>query len=187
MVWFGKGIAPSGLRPDHVSIADLFPTFCEVMGAEIPMGVQGRSLWNMLQGKPYPKEEFESVMTEGGYGGQFYTKEDGTDYLAEGCVTKQKYFFDELNTWTQSGTLRMLRKGDWKLVYDMTGHGELYDVSKDPMEMDNLFGKPKFAEKQAEMVADLLKWELATEDPLPIPRKRYHFKRYPHNYLFCPE
>ena len=186
MVWFGKGIAPSGLRPDHVSIADLFPTFCEVMGAEIPMGVQGRSLWDMLQGKPYPQEEFTSVMGEGGYGGQYYTKEDGTDYIGEGCMRKNSSSFDCLNTWTQSGTQRLLRKGDWKLIYDMEGNGELYNLKNDPMEIRNLYGDPAYAARQAEMVAELLKWTLGTEDPLPIPRARYIFKRYPHNYMFVP-
>jgi hypothetical protein len=33
--------------------------------------------------------------------------------------------YDELNSWTQSGYVRMVRKGDWKLVYDMQGHGQL--------------------------------------------------------------
>ena len=33
-------------------------------------------------------------------------------------------------------------------------------------------------------MAELLKWDIATDDPLPLPRQRYRFKRNPHNYLF---
>jgi len=186
VVW-GKGVEKSGLREAHISIADLYPTICEAIGAEIPMGVQGRSLWPMLSGKPYPEEEFASVMVEDGYGGQYYTAKDGTDYKAEGCITDQKNFFDELNTWTQSGSRRMLREGDWKLVYDMTGRGELYNLRQDPSEIDNLFGKAQYQDVQGRLMGDMMRWAISTEDPLPIPQHRYIFKRYPHNYLFCPE
>lgn len=184
MVWFGEGIKKHGLSDGHVSIADIYPTICQMMGAEIPMGVQGRSLKNMLAGNSYPKDEFRSVMIEDGYGGQYYTKEDGTDYIEEGLLHKNPYFFDELNTWTQSGSRRALRMGDWKLEYDMTGVGEMYNMKADPSEVENLYGNPRYADKQSELLAELLKWEIATEDPLPIPRKRYRFKRYENNYMF---
>lgn len=49
--------------------------------------------------------------------------------------------FDELNTWTQSGTERMVRKDDWKLVLDNYGRGELYNLKADPSEINNLYNK----------------------------------------------
>ena len=52
MIWNGPGIV-AGERPIFVSIADVMPTLCEAIGAEIPHGVQGRSLWPILQGKEY--------------------------------------------------------------------------------------------------------------------------------------
>lgn len=185
MQWSGPGIKASALPQDaHVSMADIFPTICEIMDAPIPVDVQGRSLWPMLQGKAYPKKEFESIYAEHGYGGQFYTKKDGTDYIAEGAITKTKYFFDELNTWTQSGFTKMVRKGDWKIIFDMEGNGQLYNLKKDPYELNNLFNAKKYRDVKAELLQDLLKWEIATGDPMPTPRKRYIFKKYQHNYLF---
>lgn len=186
MQWTGPGIRQSASPSNaHVSLIDVFPTVCEIIGAPIPMGVQGRSLWPMLQGKPYPEKEFESVMVEDGYGGMYYTKEDGTDYTKEGAVgRKPGLFFDELNTWTQSGTMRMLRNDEWKLVYDMDGNGELYDLSKDPVELNNLFYNKKYADVKNKMVEKLLRWEISAGDPLPIPRSRYYFKRNEHNYMF---
>lgn len=185
MQWIGSGIQASAqAHGAHVSIVDIFPTICEIMDAPIPVGVQGRSLWPLLQGKPYPKEEFASVMVEDGYGGMYYTKEDGTDYIEEGAVSKNPGFFDELSTWTQSGTMRMLRKGDWKLVYDMDGNGQLYNMAKDKSEIDNLFYNKKYQKIKTEMVESLLRWDISTEDALPLPRSRYRFKTNEHNYLF---
>lgn len=185
LIWWGGPVAASGRSDACVSIADLFPTCCEIMGAEIPRGVQGRSLLPMLLGEEYPASEFASIMAECGYGGQYYTDADGTDYRAEGALSNRKYFFDELNSWTQSGSQRMLRKGSWKLVFDMLGHGELYNLDEDPSEIRNLYDRAQYAKIRSELTAELLKWEIATQDPLPMPRRRYFFRRNAHNYLFC--
>ena len=41
MQWTGPGIKASAIPHNaHVSIIDIFPTICEIIGAEIPMGVQ---------------------------------------------------------------------------------------------------------------------------------------------------
>ncbi|MDR2954828.1 MAG: sulfatase-like hydrolase/transferase [Prevotella sp.] len=185
MQWTGPGIKGSANAHDaHVSIIDIFPTICEIIGADIPVGVQGRSLWPLLQGKEYPKKEFESIMVQDGYGGMYYTKADGADYKEEGAVGKKGLFFDELNTWTQSGTMRILRKDKWKLVYDMDGNGQLYNMKDDPSELNNLFLNNTYSAVKNEMIENLLRWDIATQDPLPIPRHRYRFKRNKHNYLF---
>lgn len=123
-------------------------------------------------------------MAEDGYGGMYYTKADGTDYREEGAVGKKGLFFDELNTWTQSGSMRMLRKGDWKLVYDMDGNGQLYNLADDPSELKNLYTDPYCKAVCDELKDDLLRWEISTQDHHPIPRRRYRFKRNEHNYLF---
>ncbi|MDR2038480.1 MAG: sulfatase-like hydrolase/transferase [Bacteroidales bacterium] len=186
MQWSGPGIKASELpHKAHVNIVDIFPTVCEIIGAPVPVGVQGRSLWPMLQGYPYPEEEFESMMVEDGYGGMYYTKADGTDYAVEGAVGKKPgLFFDELNTWSQSGTMHMLRSNEWKLVYDMDGNGQLYNLLKDPAELNNLYHDKKHTKTKDKMLEMLLRWELSTRDHLPIPGKRYRFKRNEHNYLF---
>src|SRR5690606_17217641 len=129
----------------HVSNVDIMPTICEILGIELPDGVQGRSLWPLLRGKAYPKEEFESIVVQQGYGGlRFVNFEEYNPYTDDGTITKGKIEFDELNTWTQSGRMRMLRKGDWKLVYDMQGHGELYNLAKDPFEVNDLYNSKKY-------------------------------------------
>ncbi|HEV2275319.1 MAG TPA: sulfatase-like hydrolase/transferase, partial [Acidobacteriaceae bacterium] len=128
MVWSGYGIEPSSVGSSaFVSMADVMPTLCEAIGAEIPHGVQGRSLWPLLQGKAYPREEFRSIYTTVGLGGLYYEKPDKIPYssatLRIGQETSNSSPYgigwDELDKVTQSGLQKMVRMGDWKLIYDM--------------------------------------------------------------------
>ncbi len=78
--------------------------------------------------------------------------------------------------------MRMLRKGDWKLIFDMQGAGQLYNLARDPVELNNLYGRPEVADVEHELLAELLAWTLRVQDPLPLPRRRYVMKRDPRNY-----
>ncbi len=173
-------------HPAHVSVTDILPTLCEAIGIPIPPGVQGRSLWPLLIGGDYPAQEFASVYAEQGFGGLHYTEHDveSDNPDPERRVVpglKQGPTFDCLNSVSQSGTMRMLRKGEWKLVFDMQGHGQLYDLARDPAELRNLYDHPECVEVQREMVAELLAWTLRAQDPLPLPTK-YTVKSDPRNY-----
>jgi len=55
----------------HVSLVDIFPTLCAAVGADVPAGVQGRSLWPLLtgEGDSDDSNEFSIVYAECGYGG----------------------------------------------------------------------------------------------------------------------
>lgn len=176
----GPGIvAGEDAHSAHVSIVDLMPTLCEAVGAPIPEGVQGRSLWPLLKGEAYPEAEFASAYAEQGFGGLHYTAEDVLD-PEDGLVPAIS--FDCLNTRSQSGTMRMARKGDWKLAFDMQGRGQLYHLKDDPVELNNLYGNQDFSDIQQEMLAELLAWTLRAQDPLPLPRRRYTMKTDPRNY-----
>ena len=87
------------------------PTLCNAVGVPLPEGVQGRSLWPIMTGRTYPKEEFSSAYAEYGYGGLKFTEEDTLDSAEEGSFN-DSCTFDCLNSWTQSGTLRMVRRDD---------------------------------------------------------------------------
>lgn len=179
----GPGIrADASPHPAHVSLVDLFPTLCEAIGADVPRGVQGRSLWPLLTGGDYPQEEFVSAYAEQGFGGLHYTEDDEIDL--DHCRTPGglKDTYDSLNTYSQSGTMRMVRKGDWKLVYDMQGDGQLYHLREDPYELDNRYGQPGVEAIQAELVAELATWLLRVQDPLPYPKDKYRMKTDPRNY-----
>ncbi len=181
----GPGIV-AGRKPldAHVSIADIMPTLCEASGIALPDGVQGRSLWPMLTGQDYSRDEFASAYSEHGFGGRHYTSESDYDPLKDGLTPANSAFrtshsalhwghFDCLNSVTQSGQMRMIRKGDWKLVFDMDGNGQFYNLADDPSEVTNLYDRSETASIRMELLEDLLAWRLRVEDPLPLPRRRY--------------
>jgi arylsulfatase A-like enzyme len=175
MVWSGWGIRTgSALDEVFVSMADVMPTLCDAVGAEIPPGVQGRSLWPLLQGGDYPKEEFRSIYAGVGFGGLFYDAADHVPFsiaefqhLGPHPVAGSKKTFDELNPVDQSGYTKMVRMGDWKLLYDMMGYGQLYHLPSDPCELKNLFGDPSVAAEQARLIEELLMWTIRSQDSLP--------------------
>jgi arylsulfatase A-like enzyme len=167
LLFLGPGIqGQASPREEFVSLVDLMPTLCEIVGAEIPYGVQGRSLWPLLSGAAFPREEFRSIYAETGFGGLPYDEEERPElhFPYEGP------WFDELNSVTQSGNLKMLRMGRWKLLFDLLGHGQLYDLEQDPAELNNLFEDPAGREVRREMVEELLRWTIRTEDDLPAGR-----------------
>jgi arylsulfatase A-like enzyme len=176
MVITGPGIPARSERHDaHVSLVDLMPTLCEAAGAAVPMGVQGRSLWPLLTSTGTAAGEFVSAYVEHGFGGAYYDDSDELDVRVEGARNNGCYL-DELNSWTQAGTARMVRKGRYKLIFDMEGAGQIYDLENDPAELENLYGDERFASVRSELMAELLTWILRTQDPLPHPRTRYYFK-----------
>ena len=177
----GPGIiAQPAAHPAHVSIVDVMPTLCDAIGADLPEGVQGRSLCPMLTGRAYPADEFRSTYVEQGIGGLHVTADDDYDPTQDGFepATADGWgSFDELNTVTQSGTMRMVRKGDWKLIVDMQGAGQLYNLADDPAELNNLYGQPDLAAVQMDMLEELLAWTLRVNDTLPTPGPRYTPRR----------
>ena len=161
----GADIVPGpSNQQDHISLVDVMPTLCEALGLETPYGVQGRSLWPILTGGDYPREEFRSGYVELGYGGLHYGERERPPlhFAYDGPR------FDELNTVTQSGTVKCVRMGRWKLTFDMLGHGELYDLETDLAELNNLFDDPAHRDTRAALTEELLRWTVRAEDDLPI-------------------
>ncbi len=178
LIFCGPGIvagAPAG-SDAHVSLVDVMPTLCEALGIELPYGVQGRSLWPLLAGGDYPREEFRSIYAEHGFGGLHYSEHEypPLHFPYDGA------HFDELNAVTQSGTTKMVRMGRWKLLYDMLGNGELYDLEADPAELDDRFADPACASVRTQLMEELLRWTIRTEDDLPLAA--YVPKRAPRNW-----
>lgn len=172
----GPGVVAGVNDRDFVSLVDVLPTLCDAVGAEIPLGVQGRSLWPVLRGEPYPAEEFASIYAERGFGGLPY----GVDERPPLHFDYAGPTFDELNTVTQSGTTVMLRRDRWKLLMDESGRGELYDLDADPAELANRYDDVSIAGVRAALTAELLRWSIRSRDDLP--RAAYTPKRVPHNW-----
>jgi len=62
---------------------------------------------------------------------------------------------------------KMVRRGNWKLTFDMQGRGELYNLARDPGELRDLIDDPSCREVRLALVEELLRWTIRTEDDLP--------------------
>jgi hypothetical protein len=147
----------------------------------LPKGVQGKSFWPLLSGEDYPPGAFASVYGEQGVGGLHYTEEDVSE-AQPGLPRSKTGAFDCLNSCSQSGLLRMVRKGNWKLVLDMQGRGQLFNLAADPFELNNLWGDANYSKEQTELLTELAVKMMQAVDPLPIPASGYTRKVHPRNY-----
>ena len=60
--FYGPQIVPDAKPRDaFVSITDVLPTLCDAIGVPLPDGVQGKSLWPILAGQPYPKKDSNNI------------------------------------------------------------------------------------------------------------------------------
>ncbi|MBY8876274.1 sulfatase-like hydrolase/transferase [Streptomyces sp. PLK6-54] len=176
MIVHGCGVKANDNTTDFVSIADILPTVCEAIGRPIPLGVQGRSMWQMLTGSGYPAAEFADIVTERGYGGLPYPDDarPPLHFPYEGTR------YDELNSVTQSGSSRMLRHDHWKLYEHVGDDGELYDLAKDPMELHNRWDDPSLRKVKADLTQRLQRWSVRLTDDLP--KGQYNARLAPHNW-----
>lgn len=185
MLWHIPGFQAQGRNiKGFANIVDILPTLCDLIGVDVPFGVQGKSLVPLLKGEELPGE-YDIAYSESGFGGLYWTDDDELTLCAEGASQNMETF-DCLNTWTQCGQVRMVIKGSYKLQTDMEGSCYLYDLAQDPLEMDNLWGKPGMEAVQVDMLQEMAAAILRAQDPLPPPHRRYRFKRHPKGYTNQP-
>lgn len=184
MVWRGPGVLAQGRNErDYVSIVDVLPTICDLLGVPIPFGVQGKSIAKLLDRTESGSREFACAYAESGFSGLYWNEEDGLTPQAEGACRAWETF-DCLNTWTQSGQVRMLCKDGWKIQVDMLGAGFLYDLAADPGELNDLWNEEACAAKKGELLTELAAAMMRNTDALPAPRNRYRTKVHPKGYWF---
>lgn len=61
---------------------------------------------------------------------------------------------------------RMWRRDDYKLIFNATDVGELYDLKNDPQELHNLFYDEKYSKIKREMLEELHAEMVKIKDPL---------------------
>jgi arylsulfatase A-like enzyme len=129
------------------STLDIAKTILDRAKIEPYNGIQGRSLLNAVTGNNDP-EAVESVVVE---------DEQQRVYFGYNKPPRIRSFI------TNRYRLTVSRDEDW---------GELYDLHKDPDEMDNLFNDPAHADIRAELFEGLTKRLIELVDTSPMPTKR---------------
>lgn len=171
MVWNGpKILARENLCESYVSLVDIFPTICSMLGLKVPRGVQGRNLWPLLCGKEDEKE-FISMYAEKGVGGRPYSPEDkppfhGGNFTLHPDTSMET--FSELNDVTETGKWKMVVKNSWKLIFDPYGQWELYNLKSDPHELVNLAYESCYRDKKQELMEEMIRWDVQISDLLPL-------------------
>lgn len=185
MIMSGYGIEKIGHdTKDFVNIIDIFPTVCNLLGTEIPFGVQGKSLLPIMQNSPYPEKDFSIAFSESGFGGLFWDKNHDALTPVEEGATVDYTAFDCLNTWSQCGQTRMIRKGSYKYVCNMMGDYWLYNIDEDPLETKDLSQDTAYSSVLADMAIEMNAEILRKQDDIPSCKFRYRTKLHPQRYFF---
>ena len=144
--WPGKIQGGTSTEVPAINL-DFFPTFLELINMEAPDQLDGLSLWPVLSGTGKPPDRplyfHFPVYLEAYRKG----KDGGRDPLFR----------------TRPGSV--IREGNWKLhYYYEDGLSELYDLSLDPGETNNL--ATLYASRAAELRSKLFQWLKEEEAPL---------------------
>jgi len=146
----GPGV-PEGRTLAHLVLNnDLAPTFADLAGAKTPSFVDGRSLEPLLSTEPTPKEEWrraflvEAAASEG-RGPPSPLVDEGSvkplltgDPLPEGWRQAAQSGAWSRVDWGRPG-LEAIRTEEHLYVEYGTGERELYDLKKDPYQVDNVY------------------------------------------------
>lgn len=154
--WKGK-IAPEQSLDTPVTGLDFFPTFLATADIQKPEGkvLDGANIFPLTQGKDilYKRPLYWHFPI----------------YLQGGNTDSQDTIFR-----TRPGSA--IRYGNWKLIeYFETGELELYHLSKDPGERNNLTGN--FVEKTKTLHTMLKEWRKQTNAPVPTEKNPDYQKR----------
>lgn len=134
-----KSLKGKGVCKEMVQNIDYAPTFLDMAGASIPSDIQGVSLLPLLKGE-HPKNWRNSLYYH------YY------EYPAEHAV-KRHYG---------------VRNNRYKLIhfYNDIDQWELFDLKRDPKEMNNIYGKPGTEKALKKMRKELEKLQIQYDDPI---------------------
>lgn len=150
---------------------DLVPTLLDILHVEIPPTMVGKSWVDALNHQDDSGKE--SILCEAG-GGCPTCKEpiEGLSITAPFAPTS-------------FGVGAMIRKGSYKLSIYGDDNCELYNLSTDPYELDNLYGKPAFSSVQNDLTLLLLKRVLSVK-VRDIGKMDWDYADYPYDVRFEP-
>jgi N-acetylglucosamine-6-sulfatase len=139
MVRYPKIVKAGSTNSEMVLNIDIAPTLIELAGAKVPAGMQGTSLLPLLKNEPV--EWRNSIMYE------YFQEEYAPGFVTVTGVRTTKYKFIE--------------------NYEENDINELYDLEKDPGEMNNLINNQEYQAIKNELMKELqsLKTETGYFDP----------------------
>lgn len=170
---WGKNIKPNKRITDFVSLTDLAPTFLEAAGAKTPSQMTGRSLIPILKSRKkrkginrdfviFGKERHTTAQVTPSIAGYPSRGIRTKDYLyihnfhperwpsgaPENATHPMFSFADCDNGPTKTFLMKNKEDQDYKIYYDLSfgkrPNEELYKISEDPHQLNNLFDNPDY-------------------------------------------
>ena len=144
---------------DMVSQVDLLPTLLEACDIDRSSNLAGQSFLPLLVGGSYAEREI--VFAEKTY-------HDTYDPMR--CVRTKRYKYIryfEVNIFEDLRLATMTRRHYWKSAWRRINMEEaLYDLEKDPLEMNNVADDPEYGDVKDDLKRRLVRWMQETQDPL---------------------
>ena len=110
---------------------DIGPAILELAGIDVPKTMEARSILPAIEGRDWEPRDY--VYAEHG---------------RDGILTETDF-------------VSMVRSEDWKLVHFVDEpHGQLFHLTEDPDEVNNLWDDPAAAEMKQHLLSELLNWRV---------------------------
>ena len=166
------GGLPHNVAKGPVQSMDMMETMLELAGIESDWVRFGRSLAPLMrEGTADGADDLtRMVYAEGGF---YYRSElfpGGSDHVPDDPHGMYWPRAQEEMSGNGTGSPKwvMVRNLTHKLVYRPTGVSELYDLTADPRELDNVYGESQYAQVRQELVDHLTAWLIRTGDVPPL-------------------
>jgi len=193
---------PARRAGEFVSFEDLAPTILEAAGLQPPAAMVGRSLLHLLRGGNEPHRDAVFLERER----HANARAGDLGYPCRAIRTQTFLYIRNLrpDRWPagdpvlhfavgpygdidSSPTKDLLMRRPlppdwgpcWRLCFEKRPAEELYDLSQDPHQLENVAGRPEYAARQRQLRARLEKWMADTGDPRVDPACD-DFDRYPY-------
>ena len=198
------GCKPGRVLDDFINLTDLAPTFLEAGGLKPPADMTGRSFFGLLTGTEAPghrdvvfleRERHANVRADNlGYPVRavrtrdfLYLRNFRPDRWPAGDPQPRKDPMRAYGDCDDGPTKNLMidRRDEpamgklFQLCFAQRPAEELYDVRRDPFQLNNLAGQPAYAEAQQKLSATLESWMKETADPRVDP-KDDRWDRFPY-------
>jgi len=162
MIVRGPGFSPGKVIDAPVSHLDVYPTLCDVSGAEHPAWLQGKSLLPLVRGEV--ESLHEAIFTETTYHAAYQPHRAIRTERWKYIRRFDEYPHPVLANCDDSDTKELLVAAGWG--EQEVAEEQLYDLVLDPQEGNNIAADPAKAEVVAELRERLEAWMRETDDPL---------------------
>ncbi len=178
-------VKPGGSSAELISGEDIGPTALHAAGVPVPGEWTGKSFLPLLRGEPFTGREM--IFAERGAHGSGLPGNTSAFDLGRVVVTRtHKLIYNALfqqpyapvdfqggPAWKSTVKAAEQGKVPAALVPLYTGMErplfEVYDLTNDPNELDNLAGKKQASEVEAKLKAAMQEWMILERDYLPLP------------------